>query len=65
MLLWCLMVEELSPGLSAFWATVTVMAMVVLQPPLLALFRRQGALAAASGAGSATSGRASCSARAT
>jgi TRAP transporter 4TM/12TM fusion protein len=46
-LLWCLMVEELSPGLSAFWATVTVMAMVVVQPPLLALFRRQGALAAA------------------
>ena len=46
-LLWCLMVEELSPGLSAFWATVTVMAMVVAQPPLLALFRRQGALAAA------------------
>ncbi len=46
-LLWCLMVEELSPGLSAFWATVTVMAMVVVQPPLLALFRRQGALAGA------------------
>jgi TRAP transporter 4TM/12TM fusion protein len=46
-LLWCLMVEELSPGLSAFWATLTVMAMVVAQPPLLALFRRQGAPAAA------------------
>jgi TRAP transporter 4TM/12TM fusion protein len=46
-LLWCLMVEELSPGLSAFWATLTVMAMVVVQPPLLALFRRQGALTAA------------------
>jgi TRAP transporter 4TM/12TM fusion protein len=46
-LLWCLMVEELSPGLSAFWATVTVMAMVVAQPPLLALFRRQRALTAA------------------
>jgi len=50
-LLWCLMVEELSPGLSAFWATVTVMAMVVAQPPLLALFRRQGALATAAGRG--------------
>jgi TRAP transporter 4TM/12TM fusion protein len=56
-LLWCLMVEELSPGLSAFWATVTVMAMVVAQPPLLALFRRQGALAAAAGRGLADLGR--------
>jgi TRAP transporter 4TM/12TM fusion protein len=40
-LLWCLMVEELSPGLSAFWATATVMAMVPLQPVTLALFRRE------------------------
>jgi TRAP transporter 4TM/12TM fusion protein len=46
-LLWCLMVEELSPGLSAFWATLTVIATVVLQPPLLALLRRQGAAGAA------------------
>lgn len=43
-LLWCLMVEEMSPGLAAFWATATVMVMVVLQPPLLVLFRRQGAV---------------------
>jgi TRAP transporter 4TM/12TM fusion protein len=50
-LLWCLMVEELSPGLSAFWATVTVMATVVLQPPLLALLRRQGEVRAALGRG--------------
>jgi TRAP-type uncharacterized transport system fused permease subunit len=56
-LLWCLMVEELSPGLSAFWATATVMAMVVAQPPLLALFRRQGALAAAARRGLADLGR--------
>ena len=40
-LLWCLMVEELSPGLSAFWATTTVMVMVPLQPLVLALFRRE------------------------
>ena len=40
-LLWCLMVEELSPGLSAFWATTTVMMMVPLQPFVLALFRRE------------------------
>ncbi len=46
-LLWCLMVEELSPGLSAFWATVTAMATVVVQPALLALFRRQGEVGAA------------------
>ena len=26
-LLWCLMIEELSPGTSAFWATATTMAM--------------------------------------
>ena len=40
-LLWCLMVEELSPGLSAFWATTTVMVMVPMQPLVLALFRRE------------------------
>ena len=38
-LLWCLMVEELSPGLSAFWATATVMVMVPLQPVLLEWLR--------------------------
>jgi TRAP transporter 4TM/12TM fusion protein len=41
-LLWCLMVEELSPGTSAYWATATVMALVVIQPPLLSLMRRNG-----------------------
>jgi TRAP transporter 4TM/12TM fusion protein len=40
-------VEELSPGTSAFWATATVMVLVVLQPPLLAMFRRSGELGAA------------------
>ncbi|MFZ9467708.1 MAG: TRAP transporter permease [Limnohabitans sp.] len=38
-LLWSLMVEELSPGLSAFWATVCTMAMVLLQPFMLSVFR--------------------------
>ncbi|HSV46442.1 MAG TPA: TRAP transporter permease [Ramlibacter sp.] len=42
-LLWALMVEELSPGLSAFWATATTMAMVVLQPVMLSIFRPDGA----------------------
>jgi TRAP transporter 4TM/12TM fusion protein len=41
-LLWCLMAEELSPGLSAFWATVTTMFMVVLQPLMLSIFRPDG-----------------------
>ncbi len=43
-LLWCLMVEEMSPGLSAFWATATVMTMVPLQPLMLAVFRRETAI---------------------
>lgn len=38
-LLWCLMVEEMSPGLSAFWATAAVMAIVVTQRPIIAMFR--------------------------
>lgn len=40
-LLWALMVEQLSPGLSAFWATTTIIAIVVTQRPLIAFFRRQ------------------------
>ncbi len=46
-LLWCLMVEELSPGLSAFWATAAVMVMVPLQPLVLALFRKESSVEAA------------------
>ena len=38
-LLWALMVEELSPALSAFWATAAAMALVLLQPVMLTLFR--------------------------
>jgi TRAP transporter 4TM/12TM fusion protein len=40
-LLWCLMVEEMSPGLSAFWGTVSIIGIVMTRKPLLALFRRQ------------------------
>ncbi len=43
-LLWCLMAEELSPGLSAFWATLTIMGIVVTQRPLVALARGGRAL---------------------
>jgi TRAP transporter 4TM/12TM fusion protein len=41
-LLWALMFEELSPGLSAFWATLTVIGMVAAQPLLLTMFQRDG-----------------------
>jgi len=39
-LLWCLMVENMSPGLSAFWASVVVLLVVATRKPLLALFRK-------------------------
>ncbi|RDE24841.1 DUF3394 domain-containing protein [Motiliproteus coralliicola] len=38
-LVWCLMIERLSPGLSAFWATVLMMFILVTQRPLMAWFR--------------------------
>jgi TRAP transporter 4TM/12TM fusion protein len=38
-LIWCLMVEELSPSLSAFWATVSLIVLMATQRPLTALFR--------------------------
>jgi len=38
-LIWCLMVEELSPSLSAFWATASLIALMATQRPLTALFR--------------------------
>ena len=40
-LLWCLMVEQMSPGLSAFWATVTILGIVATRKPLMALFRNE------------------------
>ncbi|HEX6017806.1 MAG TPA: TRAP transporter permease [Burkholderiaceae bacterium] len=46
-LLWCLMAEELSPGLSAFWGTVATIVLVLLNPLMLSLFRRIGTPAAA------------------
>ncbi len=39
LLIWALMVEELSPGLSAFYATVSLMVILLTQKPLLAFFR--------------------------
>ena len=39
-LMWCLVVERLSPALSAFWATVTLIFIVVTQWPLKGFFRK-------------------------
>jgi TRAP transporter 4TM/12TM fusion protein len=44
-LVWCLMVDHLSPGLSAFWASAFMIFILMTQRPLFALFRRQGDLA--------------------
>lgn len=33
-LIWCLMVEMFSPGLSAFWGTVTLKVILLTQQPL-------------------------------
>ncbi|MCP4689186.1 MAG: TRAP transporter permease [Desulfobacterales bacterium] len=41
-LMWCLVVERLSPSLSAFWATVLLIAIVLTQWPLKAFFRKVG-----------------------
>ncbi len=44
-LIWCLMVERLSPALSAFWATAFMIFIVVTQRPLFAFFRGQSGFA--------------------
>jgi len=46
-LIWCLMVEQLSPGLSAFWATLFMIMILLTQRPLTAYFRGRGAYGAA------------------
>jgi TRAP transporter 4TM/12TM fusion protein len=43
-LIWCLMVEEMSPGLSAFWGTMFLMLIMLTQRPLVAAFRGERAL---------------------
>ncbi len=42
-LVWCLTVERFSPGLSAFWATVFMVVIVLTHKPIKAMFRAQGA----------------------
>jgi TRAP transporter 4TM/12TM fusion protein len=45
-LIWCLMIEELSPALSAFWATASLLALMATQHPLTKLFRGEAGVAA-------------------
>lgn len=44
-LIWNLMVEQLSPALSAFWATLFLIFILITQRPLFALFRHGGNVA--------------------
>ena len=41
-LIWNLMIERLSPGLSAFWATLAMIFVMLTQHPLKAMFRGEG-----------------------
>ncbi|SOC03336.1 TRAP transporter permease [Stappia indica] len=40
-LIWCLMVERLSPSLSAFWAAMLMIFILLTQRPLFAYFRKE------------------------
>ena len=44
-LIWCLLVEEMSPGLAAFWGVIAMAGVVLTQRPLTAWFRGTRALA--------------------
>jgi TRAP transporter 4TM/12TM fusion protein len=46
-LIWCLLVEELSPGLSAFWGTLFLIAILLTQRPIIAAFRGEANIGAA------------------
>jgi TRAP transporter 4TM/12TM fusion protein len=50
-LVWSLMVERLSPGLSAFWASTVMMFILVTQKPLMIFFRKEGEMKTAFKAG--------------
>ncbi|MEJ2199342.1 MAG: TRAP transporter permease, partial [Desulfuromonadales bacterium] len=39
-LMWCLVVERLSPGLAAYWATVLMIVILLTQRPLKGFFRK-------------------------
>ncbi len=50
-LVWALMVERLSPGLSAFWAAAFMIFILVTQRPLMAIMRSTGNAGTEVGAG--------------
>ncbi|MCA0422675.1 MAG: TRAP transporter permease [Proteobacteria bacterium] len=41
-LIWCLMLEEMSPGLSGFYGCLALIGLLLTQKPLTALFRGEG-----------------------
>jgi TRAP transporter 4TM/12TM fusion protein len=41
-LIWCLMIEEMSPGLAGFYGCVALMGLLLTQKPLTAFFRGEG-----------------------
>ncbi len=41
-LIWCIIIERLSPAFSAFWATMAMIFVTVTQHPLKAIFRGRG-----------------------
>ena len=43
-LIWCLMVEQLSPALSAFWATMFMIFIILTQKPVIGILRGNAAL---------------------
>ncbi len=46
-LIWCLMIEQMSPALSAFWATLFMIFVMLTQRPIIAALRGRGDYAAA------------------
>ncbi|MEL7429279.1 MAG: TRAP transporter permease [Pseudomonadota bacterium] len=45
-LIWCIIVERLSPAFSAFWATMAMITVALTQHPIKAIMRGEGELAA-------------------
>ncbi len=45
-LIWCIVIERLSPSFSAFWAMIAITTVAVTQHPLKAIFRKTGNLSA-------------------
>ncbi|MGR6981507.1 TRAP transporter permease [Testudinibacter sp. P27/CKL/0425] len=41
-LIWCLMIERMSPGLSAFWGSLALCFILLTQRPILNFYRKKG-----------------------